>query len=205
MTITTPTTELEAVNAMLAAIGEAPINSLIQSGLADAILAQTILGQVCREVQSRGWQFNTETEFPITANVNKTISVPQNAIEISIADSMKVNWLITQRAGKIYDLTNHTFSIGQTLKFNIKWLFTFEDCPEAFRWYVTVRAARMFIDRTVGNETIHGYAESDETTALAVLKQSEALTADYNILVGNYSVFRALDRMSSSSGTLIQQ
>ena len=48
--MTTPTTELEAVNIMLSTIGEAPVNNL-DSGLVDAETAETILKNVSRDVQ----------------------------------------------------------------------------------------------------------------------------------------------------------
>ena len=44
------TTQLDAVNTMLSAIGEAPVNSL-SSGLVEAEIAETILNTVDREVQ----------------------------------------------------------------------------------------------------------------------------------------------------------
>ena len=53
------TTELEAVNALLRAIGEAPIASL-GSGQPDEDMALSILEAVMKEVLSEGWRFNTE-------------------------------------------------------------------------------------------------------------------------------------------------
>lgn len=57
------TTELEAVNAMLSAIGEAPLaagTDLATATQADVQMALNILRNVTREVQSMGWKFNTE-------------------------------------------------------------------------------------------------------------------------------------------------
>lgn len=53
-------TELEAVNSMLAAIGEAPVSTLTGATQADVQMAINILRDVTREVQSWGWRFNTE-------------------------------------------------------------------------------------------------------------------------------------------------
>lgn len=54
------TTELEAVNAMLASIGEAPVASLTGVTDTDVVTAISILRNTAREVQSLGWRFNTE-------------------------------------------------------------------------------------------------------------------------------------------------
>lgn len=206
MTTTTPTTELEAVNAMLATIGESPVNSLNQAGLTDALLAQTILGNVCREVQTLGWQFNCEYEFPLACAVGDgSVSLPPNVVQVTIAKSMQSDWDVAWRGGKLYDRKNQTFNIGKTLKVDMTVLLTFEDMPQAARWYVTIRAARMFLDRTVGNADLHGFTAKDEEVALAALEEAEGETEDYNILTGSYSVFRVLDRGYFNSNSIIIQ
>lgn len=202
-TLTTPTTELQAVNAMLAAIGEAPINTLNQPALADASLAQSILSTVSREVQLRGWAFNREYEYPITPDINGYITVPSNCVQIKVATTMKADWDLVWRGTQMYDRQNHTNVFAQTIKFDLKVLLTFEALPEAARSYITVRAARIFIDQGVGNSEMHGYAEKDELSALAVLKEDEAEVEDFNILTDNYTVFRSLDRNAYAGYQLI--
>ena len=64
------TTELEALNGMLASIGEAPV---LQAELEtptqpDVTMAVNILTDTHREVLSMGWRFNTEFGFQIAAN-----------------------------------------------------------------------------------------------------------------------------------------
>lgn len=61
----TPTTELEAVNQMLATIMEAPINTLLGAESLDAQRAITTLAEVSRDLQQTGWNFNTEVAFPL--------------------------------------------------------------------------------------------------------------------------------------------
>jgi hypothetical protein len=64
-----PTTELEAVNAMLSAIGEAPVDDVEAPTQADVEMAVTILRNTCREVQTMGWRFNTEFGLAIAPTV----------------------------------------------------------------------------------------------------------------------------------------
>lgn len=66
----TPTTELEAVNRMLAAIGEAPITQaeLESPSLADVTMAVNFLTETTRQVLSMGWRFNTEFGFQIASS-----------------------------------------------------------------------------------------------------------------------------------------
>lgn len=204
MTDVTPTTELEAVNAMLDAIGETPVNS-IAPGLGDATLAYTILARVTREVQSRGWKFNTEEEYPLPIDGDGYVNIPANTLRVAIAESMKADYDVAQRGSKLYDRYRHTFVFDKTLKVNIILLLTFEDMPEVARNYATVRAGRMFLDRTVGSADLHGFQEGDELTALTVLKEFEGDTGDYNMLTGSYDVYRVIDRQSPLYNTIIVQ
>lgn len=67
-----PTTELEAINGMLAAIGESPIDQteLETPTLPDTIMAVNILTDTHREVLGMGWRFNTEFGFEVQAEAS---------------------------------------------------------------------------------------------------------------------------------------
>jgi Tail tubular protein len=59
------TTELEAVNAMLAALGEAPLADLASVTQPDFVTAINTLRDAVREVCDMGWRFNTEFGFQL--------------------------------------------------------------------------------------------------------------------------------------------
>lgn len=187
------TTELDAVNIMLGTIGETPINSIeAASGVSDAVIARQILNEVSIQVQEEGWHFNVETNFVLTpAYPSKEIFVPDNCIEVDAEDT-RVDVAI--RGNRLYDRINHTFEFDAELKCNIVLLLPFEDLPQAARHYVTIRAARVFQQRVVGSQVLGTFTEKDEMRARMALRRYESKTADYNILTGNYSVMRVLDR-----------
>ena len=72
----TPTSKIQAVNIMLASIGEAPVSSLDDATLADVSIAESILDETNVEIQSRGLHCNTEINFPITPNTDGEIDLP---------------------------------------------------------------------------------------------------------------------------------
>lgn len=187
----TPTTKLEAVNIMLSSIGEAPVNSLA-SGLVDAEMAETILNATSREIQSRGWKFNTEKNFRITQNTDGEILLPTNTLKADISSATSDLDLV-QRGGRMYNLVSHSYKIGTTVELDLVVFLDFELLPEAARHYITIKAARVFQDRTVGSDTLHGFQERDENFALVEMKDAEGDTGDYNIF-SNYAVARVLDR-----------
>ena len=196
MSITTPTTELEAVNAMLSTIGEAPVSSLA-SGLLDAETAETILNDVSREVQSMGWNFNTEEDFPASPNDSNEIVLSSEIVRADLAQSQtkfrSIKEEYVQRGNKMYDKISHSFTITKQLKLDIIKLLSFSEIPEVARRYITTRASRIFQERVVGSDTLSAMNRNDEQMALFALREMEGDNGDYNIFddSGTYSV---LDR-----------
>lgn len=187
------TTELDAVNIMLGTIGEAPINSIESaSGVSDAVIARQILNEVSIQVQEEGWHFNVENNFVLSPAVpSKEIFVPENCIEVDAEDT-QIDVAI--RGNRLYDRKNHTYQFEGELKCSMTLMLPFDELPQAARHYVTIRAARVFQQRVVGSQVLGTFTEKDEMRARMALRRYEAKTADYNILTGNYSVMRVLDR-----------
>ena len=83
--MTTPTaaiTKLDAVNRMLASIGQSPVNTLTGTLPKDVNKAVLALDNALRDVLTRGWSFNSDTEFPLSPDSNGRIDVPVNAASI---------------------------------------------------------------------------------------------------------------------------
>ena len=188
----TLSTELEAVNQMLSAIGEAPINQLDTATTADARVAKQILDEVSRDVQSRGWHFNTEPEYTITKDGNGHINLPATAVRFDIKTELYPTLDIVQRGNKMYDRKEHSFVFTQDLKGEIV-LLDFTDLPQPARNYITVRASRIFQDRVVGSQDLLRVLAADEATALATLKDYDDETADYTIF-DNLDAYNVINR-----------
>tara|TARA_R100001443_G_scaffold84411_1_gene91057 strand:- start:195 stop:818 length:624 start_codon:yes stop_codon:yes gene_type:complete len=194
--MTTPTTELEAVNIMLSTIGEAPVNNL-QSGLTDAETAETILKNVSREVQSIGWDFNSEPDYTVAADSSGNVILPTEIVRADLANSetkyrSSKNEYI-QRGNKMYDKVNHTYNIGKALKLDVVVLLTFDLLPEIARRYIAIKAARIFQERVVGSETLSTMNRNDEQQAWFALQEMEGDNGDYNIF-DDYSTASVLSR-----------
>lgn len=193
MAIQNTLTELEAVNVMLTTIGEAPVNTLTTSAVSDVGIARSILTETSREIQSRGWHYNTEKNYPLVPDVNGNITVPINFVSVDLASIYDSKYDIVLRGTQVYDRLNRTAVFTETLKATVVQLFTFDQLPEVVRRYITIRAARKFQDRVVGSSTLHGFAERDELEALVSMKEQESDVAGHNIF-NNYDVSRALWR-----------
>ncbi len=70
---------------------------------------------------------------------------------------------------------------------DVVWMLSWDDVPEAFNRFVTIRAARVFSDRTLGSEALFKYTLKDEQDAQALLMQMELTQESPNMLTGHYS------------------
>jgi hypothetical protein len=172
-------TELDAVNAMLSAIGEAPV-SMLEGTNADVALAQSILLEVSRAVQTEGWPFNSEVDYPLARNAENEFDVPGNTIRVDADGS---GYDVALRDGKLFDRKAHSFKFPNTasLKVQLVILLPFSDLPFAARNYIMIRAARVFVQRAVGSDTMSRYTERDEQRARALLQHEEGVTADHTL------------------------
>lgn len=171
-------TELDAVNIMLRAIGEQPVSSLEESGLSDVAIAKTTLAEVSRDIQAKGWDFNTDLNYALALSTDGTCSVPTNALRIDTTWGKSLVW----RAGKLWDRRNNTFVLDSAPKCDIVRYLSFEDCPESFRYYAAVRAARIFQATMLGDEGAELFTEKQEAAARANFEDAEGSSADRNIL-----------------------
>ena len=84
---TNATEELPAINQILASVGQAPVTTLDQTN-PDVAIAYDTLIQVSREIQSEGWTFNKEPDYPFTTDSNNERMIPRNVLQIdSSADT----------------------------------------------------------------------------------------------------------------------
>ena len=188
------TTKLEAVNTMLGVIGESPVNTISGSSLpVSVVTALNVLDEVNREVQSEGWHFNTEFEYPMVRNSSNQFPLPTNTLKIDVPIDKYTDIDIVQRGSNLYDRKNHTDVFDEDLDVTITFELTFEELPQQFRTYATIKAARKFANRFLGSPEIEAFTLRDEINAKATAVDSDSENADRTIF-DNYDVLRVIDR-----------
>ena len=183
MTVTTRTTELEAVNTILSTIGEAPLNTLTGSLPVDGTTAKNVLSEINREVQSAGWHFNSHYKVDLSRDADNKIPIGTDVLRVELNSKYsKASYDVAQRDNFLYNLAKNSETFDQDFEDNtIVYLLDFSKIPEQAKRYITIRSARVFHDRTLGANTLHKFSSEDEARALSVLRQAEAHTGDYNI------------------------
>ena len=191
----TKTTKLQAINTMLSTVGEPPVNSL-SAQRADSLIAQNILDEVMREVQSYGWQFNTSDNVEMAPETSTGyIYIGDSIIRVDM-DRSYSNYDIVIRGNRLYNRVTNSYSFVEAIKTTQVYLMDFEEMPEIAKRYCTIRAARIFQDRMVGSDKLHGFSLQDEIGALAKMSEYENEVGDYTIF-DSPDVWRTFIRQGS--------
>ena len=196
------TTELESINIMLAAIGEAPINSLTGTLPVDARLAQQTLTEINKKVQMEGWSFNTEIDVTLTRDGSNQISLPANVLRVDANIHQHPTIDPIQRGLKLYDRQNNKYEFDEDLICTVVYFRDFDEIPEPARHYMNIQAARKFVDRLVSDQSLRTYTEQDEKRARAILMETDLANGDHNILRGDPSLTNIFDTYNPSSALI---
>lgn len=177
-------TELQAVNQILASVGQAPVTTLEQTNPDVAIAYNTLL-EVSREIQAEGWTFNRECNYPIPTNIDNEIVIADNIIQMDLCKHHVDNFGkdAIRRDGRLYDRHKHTYKWEKSPVYvDITWLFNWEDLPFPHRDFITSRAAAIVSSRIVGDSTQYQILSQKEGIARATMME-------YETTQGNYSMF----------------
>lgn len=189
------TTELEAVNMMLKAIGQTPVSSLDVPGVQDVATARSTLTEVSRKVQGPGLRWNSEADLPATRDVNGRVAVPSRALSIRGSKSAVARGLdIVQRGGFLYDLARHTNVFTEDFTIDVVWFLDFADLPEPVAQHVAARAARQYAGDTLGETNILQEVLAEESRTLREMNRFNTRTSGANMLNGSWSVSNILRR-----------
>lgn len=180
---TTKATRLDSVNTIISNIGQAPVVNL-ETGNPIVEMAEQILDEITRAVQSEGWEVNTERNYPFTPDSDGCIVIPNNVLSIDAPIGRREQAVI--RSNKLYDRVKHTYTFTGKQELDVIWLFDFEDLPEPFKNYITIRAANVFAGRSVGSQEAVRFGQQEEIIARSTL-------LEYDTQQGDYSVFQTRD------------
>lgn len=175
----TPVTELDAVNEIIGAIGESPVNSIENPTNVDVINAIRILNLTNRQVQAKGWSFNTLDSYTLNPDVfSKKIRWNDNFLFLRGTDNTRY----VKRGDYVYDFTNKTDTFEKSIEVECILLVPFVDMPEPMRQYITAKAAREFQVRYLGDAALTEELARYEMEAWQALQEYELDLNDFNML-----------------------
>jgi hypothetical protein len=185
MTTTALTSELEAINIILQAAEEAPVQSLALTGLYPLDKAKGILSEASAAVQSTGWKFNSEEDFSVSPDGAGQITLPANMLRFDVAPSN--SYKAVQRGTRLYDAQSHSYVFSGAVKGTAVFLLSWDELPQPARYFVAIKAARTMQGRSSISESAYRYSLDDEQAARLALSEHETVTGDYNMLRDSWS------------------
>jgi hypothetical protein len=132
-------TELLEVNKVMRFIGEPPVSALNSNSLASECVR--LLRDTDKELQGRGWWFNTETDVELTANGSGQLVVPTDALSVELNEyATRIKTVGSTRY--IYDLKDKSYtSWSGTVKAKVIYKRDLDDSPSKYLEYLSVRVA----------------------------------------------------------------
>ena len=175
---------LEAVNILLETINELPIETEEDYELViEARQARAKINEVTRAVLSEGWDVNKDTNWIFPLDQDGMVPIPENVLDITASNANVImrNW-------KLYDKLKHTHIFENEVPCDVLWLLDFNSLTHPIRHYITIRAARIFAARTIGDKEAIAFNQIDEDDAQLAARRSETRTGKYNMLGGAYGL-----------------
>ena len=172
-------TELDAVNNIIATLGEAPIDSLDECTDVDAMNAYRILQEVNRSEQARGWSFNIIEDYVLNPDVSDNNRIPWNSNYLFLRSK---EYKLIRNGKYVKDLKTNSTLFKNPITVDIVILMPFEELPEQMRSYITAKAGFMFQSAYYGDEGMMKVTQMQVDDCWQHLQDYEMDDNDYSML-----------------------
>jgi hypothetical protein len=199
-------TKLDAVNNILASIGEAPVNSL-SSGLPDAELAESFLDRENRRIQLMGWHCNTLNDYELSKNAANQFVLPDNTLKCDTVNPRSHRKTLTTPPPHAYinatmrrsdddtmwlmfDADNNTelWTNETTLTVRLVQFIEFANLTPALQIYVHASAAHKFQKSVMGSQVLRAFTDEDVSEAEVIAINEDMENEDLNVIRDNAHV-----------------
>ena len=159
----------------------------------DVAIALNTLREVSREIQSEGWSFNKELDYPITPDSNNEVNIANNVLQMDLnrTYTQNIDRDSINRGGKLYDKKKHSYKwTDETLYVDITWYFDWVNIPDPIQAFIVARAASVVSSRIIGDCNQYQMLQQKEAFARAMAMEYECNQEDLSFFgapkSGNY-------------------
>jgi hypothetical protein len=171
-----PASELDAVNELLASIGEDPVSDL-EDLPPSGNTALSILRNQSRQVQEEPRWFNLETDVMLTQDVDGFVHVPDNVLDIDSTDGD-----IIQVGDRLYNRDSKTYVFSAPVSCEVLWHRPWDELPSVARRFITALAIERFIEGFPGAEATTPSRQRNLARANSAFVRAEIRAGDFNLL-----------------------
>ena len=173
-------TRLGAINRMLQAAGEQPVNTLVSDGTNDVSLAESVLDDSIKEILSQGLNFNTEVK-DLYKDASGQIILSDSILYVTPWGKDMYRKL-TQRGNLLYDLSENrtTFPDEEFVTVKITYDWPYEDVPTDIQLWIADHAARVYQMQTQRSRETDSFLAERELRSQAKARQTDARSRNNN-------------------------
>lgn len=173
------TSELDAVNIILSSVGADVVDSIDTDVDVDVSNACRMIDRVSRDIQRKGWDFNTETITLHPSKTTKKILWDNTLLSYKSSDGNTY----VKRGDYFYNATQGSFEFDKEIELKVIRAVDFDDLPDVFRNYIAAKAAYNFQQRYMGDNN----ASQD---LMLEVQELYADIVDYDLHMGNYNMLQ---------------
>ena len=181
-------TELNAVNSVLAAIGQSPVTTLDFEN-PETSFVYNLIQECSRDVQDEGWVFNREQMYPLKPDTSGFIIPPNNVLRMDVSENDVYRYTdVIKRTdpddgkSKLYNKYTHSYVFNGPLYMDLVWLFPLTDLPSVFQRYITSKASVRAAIQMIDNAQLSQLLTVQEGNCRAACLEYEANQGDYNFM-----------------------
>lgn len=183
-------TELDAVNTILASVGQAPVTTIDISNPEVALVYNTLL-QVSREVQAEGWSFNREYDYPLPVSNSGHVGITFQMLQVALSPDRYRGISATVRNARLYNKSSHTDVWDEEQVYcDIVWLYDWESLPQPIKDYIVARASSQAASRVLSDANQMRMLQENEFYTRSQALEHEAVQGQYTFFGaprhGNY-------------------
>lgn len=168
--------ELAAVNEMLAAIGEDPVEEL-DNLPPSGNTALTVLRGTSRDFQETGHWFNEDADYVLSPDVDGSVAIPPNILSIDGSSDD-----VIQRGLFLYDRSARTYTLNREVSCEVILHLQWDELPAVARRYITALATEKFVDGFPGAQAVTEARHRNLARAKAAFDRAVIRNEDLNLL-----------------------
>jgi len=169
----------DAINICLTTIGERPLGTSTPiTGIYEAELADVTIEEAKTELLSKGFIFNTDTEWQLKPDNTNTIVIPYGALSVD-ATAASSDYIV--KDNKLYNKATHDFIFTDVVSADIIWNIDFDDLPNHAQVVIVNMAKEKLYTRIVGVDATMRLLREDTIKSHSVLLGEEMRLGDYSI------------------------
>lgn len=188
MSLEIPMTKLEAVNALLEDLGDRPVNTLTGVTRLDVARAERTLDKISRDVQEKGWWFNTQ-RVRLVPNGSDQYVIPDEYVHVEWEKDGPTTGQYNEtpnlvvRNGVLFDTANNTdvFTGAGQIQLIVHVLLPYESLPSTAKSYVYASASVRNQSRALGSRNVDNELREQARVAYAQLLQEDVDNENINL------------------------